>query len=120
MADDYSFKQNDGTAKTIRATDVGSGKLAAWKADAGALNLATGQVTAGAAATLVIARPTRKRVTITNTDGSNAVYIGPATVTSGNGFKLAAGATVVLTWVGLIQVLAAAGSPLVCVADEYF
>lgn len=120
MADDFTFKQSDGAVKTARATDVSGGKLAPWRVDAGALNLVTAQVTAGAAATLVGARATRKRVTITNTDPTNAAYIGPATVTSANGYKLAAGATVVLTSVGLIQCLAAAGTPLICVADEFY
>lgn len=85
----------------------------------GAANLATGQVTAGAAGTLVIARATRRQVTIKNTDAAITVYIGPATVTSGNGMPLKAGESITVRWVGLVQVLAASGSPVVAYMDEY-
>lgn len=85
----------------------------------GAANLATGQVTAGSAGTLVIARATRRQVTVKNTDTSITVYIGPATVTSGNGMPVKAGESITVRWVGLVQVLAASGSPVVAYMDEY-
>lgn len=86
----------------------------------GAANLASSQVTAStSAATLAVARPTRTSVLFRNLDSSISVYIGPATVTSGNGMLLKAGESVAFTFVGLIQVIAASGSPVVSVADEY-
>lgn len=86
----------------------------------GATNIASTQATAGAAATLVAARATRKQVTIKNIDTSLTVFIGPATVTAANGMQLLAGESITVTWTGLIQVFAASGSPVVCVWDEYY
>lgn len=86
----------------------------------GAATLATGQVTATTSpGTLVIARATRRQVTIKNTDAAITVYIGPATVTSANGMPLKAGESITVRSVGLIQVLAASGSPVVAFMDEY-
>ena len=86
---------------------------------AGATSIASGQVTAGAAATLAAARATRRCVTILNTDALLSVYIGPATVTSGNGMLLRAGVQVRIETTALIQVLAASGSPVVTYMEEY-
>lgn len=86
----------------------------------GAANLSTTQVTAStSAATLAIARPTRTSVLFRNLDSSISVYIGKATVSSSNGTLLKAGDSVPFTYVGLIQVIAASGSPVVSIADEY-
>ncbi len=86
---------------------------------AGAPNIASGQVTAGAAATLVAARATRRCVTILNTDALLSIYIGPATVTSGNGMLIKAGVQVRIETTALIQVPAASGSPVVTYMEEY-
>lgn len=86
----------------------------------GAANLSTTQVTASTtASTLAIARPTRTSVLFRNIDSTISVYIGKATVSSSNGTLLKAGESVSFTSVGLIQVIAASGSPIVSVADEY-
>lgn len=86
----------------------------------GATNVAVGQVTTStSAATLVVARPTRRGVTIRNQDTSISVYIGPATVTAGSGLLLKAGESIYVTWTGLIQVIAASGTPAVATWDEY-
>jgi len=85
----------------------------------GAANVSVGHVTAGSAATLVVARPTRRSVLIRNTDATDSVYIGPATVSSSNGMLLKAGEAVAVSWVGLIQVVAAANTPVVAFFDEY-
>lgn len=83
-------------------------------------NFATGQVaTSTTAATFVVARATRRSVTLKNEDAAITVYIGPATVTSGNGFPLKANQSISVAWVGLIQVIAASGTPTVSYADEY-
>jgi hypothetical protein len=84
-----------------------------------AANISTGQVTAGAAATLVVARATRRQVTIKNTDATNTGTIGPATVTTGNGMPVKPGESITVRWTGLIQVIANAGSPVFAFLDEY-
>lgn len=86
----------------------------------GAANFATGQVaTSTTAATFVAARATRRAVTLKNLDTSITVYIGPATVTSANGMPLKAGESISVDWVGLIQVIAASGTPTVAYADTW-
>lgn len=73
---------------------------------AGAANVATSQVTStDTAATLVDARPGRRSVLIRNTDATNSVWVGPATVTSGNGFLLKGGEAVAIDGTGLLQVI---------------
>lgn len=87
---------------------------------AGAPNMANGQVTAsGTAGTLVASRATRRYVTVKNLDTSLTVYIGIATVTAGNGMPLKGGESVSLDFTGLIQVIAASGSPIVAYAEVY-
>lgn len=86
----------------------------------GAPNIASNQVTAGTnAGTLVAARATRRSVTIKNTDTSIVVYIGAATVTAANGMPLKAGESISVDWTGLIQVIAASGSPVVAYLETY-
>ncbi len=89
--------------------------------NAGAAHLVTSQATStGTAATLVVARPTRRKVSITNTDATYPVYAGPATASSSNGYYIKAMQTIVLTWVGLIQIIDdATHHCVVTVADEY-
>lgn len=73
-----------------------------------------------AAATLFIARPTRRGVLVRNTDTANSVWIGPATVTSANGFLLKAGESLPLTFTGLYQVIDnGADHAVLHVLDEY-
>jgi hypothetical protein len=86
----------------------------------GAVNVANGQVTSSTTAgTLVIARPTRRSCLIKNTDPTLTVYVGKATVTSGNGMPLLAGQSVVINDQALVQVIAASGTPIVAYLDEY-
>lgn len=87
----------------------------------GAANLATAQVTStGTAATLAIARSTRRSILFTNTHATGSVWIGPATVTSSNGQKLGPGQSCPFTWVGLFQIIDDASTHcVVIVADEY-
>lgn len=68
-------------------------------------DVVSGQVTPTAsAATLVAARETRKNVVIRN--GTNMdVFIGPATVTTANGFGVPAGAGLTLTTTKLLQLI---------------
>ena len=90
------------------------------KAVPGAQHVANSQVaTSTTAGTLVVARPTRTSCLVRNLDASITVYIGKATVTSGNGMPIKAGESVVITGQGLWQVIAASGTPTVAVIDEY-
>lgn len=85
-----------------------------------AANYANNQVTAGAAAsTLLAARATRRNAIFRNTDASLSVYIGAATVTAANGFLLKAGESIVWDAVGLVQVIAPSGAPVVCYVEAY-
>ena len=75
----------------------------------GSTAIATGQVVVTTtAATLVVARDSRKRVILSN-NSSVDVYIGPATVTTVNGFRLAVGAAITLYTTALVQAIIAAG-----------
>jgi len=85
----------------------------------GSLTLANGQVApTGTAATLLAARETRKRVTFLNA-GTVDVYIGIATVTTANGFKLVPGAAMTLYTVVLIQAITASGTGAIHYLEEY-
>jgi hypothetical protein len=82
--------------------------------------LANGQVAMSTtAATIVAARPGRRSVTILNLDASIVVWIGIATVTAGNGFRLAGGASITLETSALIQGIAASATPTVCFIETY-
>lgn len=71
------------------------------------------------AATLAVARPTRRGILIRNLDTSLTIYLGPATVTAANGFPLLPGESAPFSWVGLIQVISASGTPAYAVWDEF-
>ena len=86
----------------------------------GAAHVAAAQITTSTTAgTLIIARATRRSCLVRNTDAAISIYLGPATVTSGNGMVLKAGESTVITAVTLWQVIAASGSPVIAVLDEY-
>lgn len=85
-----------------------------------AAQMVTGQVTTSTTAgTFVIARATRRTVLLKNLDTTIKVYYGPATVTTGNGMELKPGESREVGTVGLIQVIAASGTPIVAYEDEY-
>lgn len=107
------------TQETATNTLLGTTGIKVLKQQ-GAANLASSQVTStAAAATLVIARPTRRSVLIRNLDTANSVWVGPATVTTGNGMQIKAGESCPFTWVGLIQVIDNGSHAAVGIADEY-
>lgn len=86
----------------------------------GAANLATGQVASSTTAgTLVAARATRRSVTVTNSDSTINIYIGPATVTAGNGFLLKPGQSVNIDTTALIQHIAASGAPTTSFVETF-
>lgn len=101
-------------------TTIGT-NTAASATNKGAANLITSQVTStGSAATLAIARSTRRSVLFTNTHDTASVRIGPVTVTAGNGQILGPRESCPFTFIGLFQVIDdGATHCVICVADEY-
>lgn len=107
MADNVNLAALAGTAATDERS-IASATVHVQRVDEqGGTAFATGQNTPTAvAATLLAARETRKDVTIFN--GTNlTVYIGPATVTTANGFELRAGAGLTIPTTALLQIIVA-------------
>lgn len=85
----------------------------------GGTSCATGQVApTGTAGTLLAARDTRKAVTFVN-QGSVNVYIGPATVTTSNGFLLQPGASITVDTQVLLQAITSSGTGSVHYIETY-
>ena len=92
----------------------------AVKTAVGPANFTNAQVTTSTtAATLAAARATRRSVLVKNIDATITIYIGAATVTAANGVPLKPGESVVLNTTGLIQAIAASGTPVVAYFEEY-
>ncbi len=72
------------------------------------------------AATILIARATRKQATIRNLDTAISIYIGVATVTAANGMLLKPGESLDIFGGVLIQGIAASGTPSVAYVDQYY
>lgn len=71
----------------------------------GSVNIATSQVAVTTtAATLVALRDTRKRVLIRN-NANRDIWVGPATVTVNNGFRVYVNQALVLYTIALIQAI---------------
>lgn len=105
------------TGSGAGATTVAVSTITAQPA---AVNQSTGQVaTSTTAATFVIARPTRRSVSLQNLDASINVFIGPATVTAANGYRLGPGQSVSVDTTLLIQVISASGTPTVAFYDVW-
>lgn len=113
MADNVRGGSNDGTLPLIATDDrtIGGTAVQVPRADEiGSSTLATGQVTVTTtAATYLAAQDTRKRVVIVN-NSTQTVWLGPATVTTANGFPLPVGAAVELRTTALIQAIIASGT----------
>lgn len=108
MADTVQISAGTGT--TIATDDRGAVGHVQRVVDQGGSVIATGQVApTTTAATLLAANTTRKVVTFVN-HGTVDVYIGPATVTTSNGLKLAAGAAIDIETTALIQAITASGT----------
>lgn len=85
----------------------------------GADAVANGQVALSTtAATVIAANTKRRRILVKNLDATIVVFIGRATVSATNGFRINAGETVELTGTGLIQGIAASGTPSVAYWEE--
>lgn len=120
MADNRDLASLSGNAatdeRTIAATTVHVQRVI----DIGSTAIASGQVAPGdTAATLVAARDTRKRLLLYNF-GQCMVWVGPATVTSANGFPLEPRASLALLTTALVQAITPAGmTGAVSYVEEY-
>jgi hypothetical protein len=111
MADNVAITAGTGTTIATDERTINSIAAQVQRVDEQAsTNLANGQVNcSNTAATLLAARDTRKRVTFLNKQLS-PVFIGIATVTTGNGFQLDPGASVTMYTQVLIQAITSAAS----------
>ena len=120
MADDVAITAGSGTLiaadnRTINSASVYVQRVVCQ----GSTTMANGQVApTNSAATLLAARDTRQRVIFLNS-GTVTVYIGIATVTTGNGFRLAPGASVTLYTQVLIQAITASGTGSIDYIEEF-
>lgn len=131
MTDGYIQVANDGPGKKMQTfvNPIGGADVHAEAVTlvdsngvplAGAPSLAIGRGTASSTAgTLAVARATRRSILIRNLDTALTIYVGPATVTTANGFPLLPGESCPFSWVGLIQVISVSGTPAWAIADEY-
>lgn len=120
MADVVAITAGSGTnISTDERTIGGTAQHVQRVNDIGGSAIASGQLApTTTAATLLAARDTRKRVVFYNV-GSVDVYVGPATVTTSNGLKVPAGATLTLHMTALIQAITASGTGSVHYLEEY-
>lgn len=109
MADNVAITAGSGTTvatdeRTINAVAAHVQRVV----DQGAGTIANGQTTiSNTAANIAAARDTRKRIVIVNQQ-TVAVYVGIATVTTGNGLRLDSGASVTLYTQAAVQGITAA------------
>ena len=104
MADNVAITAGSGTTVATDERTINSVAVQVQRTiDQGGTAVATGQVTPTAsAATLLAARDTRKSALFYN--GTNmTVFIGPATVTTANGFGVPAGASLEVSTTALLQ-----------------
>lgn len=111
MADNVSITAGAGTTVATDERTINSVAVQVQRVDEqGSTSIASGQVTpTTTAATLLAARDTRKRMILTN-NSSVDVWVGPATVTTANGFKIPVGYTLTLYTTALIQVIISTGT----------
>jgi len=122
VADNVAITAGSGTAvaadeRTIAATTVYVQRVS----EIGSTAIAVARITPTTSpATLVAARDTRKRLVITN-NSNTTVYVGPATVSTANGYPIAVGYTLTLYTTILVQCIIASGTASADVAcvEEY-
>ena len=122
MADNVAITAGSGTAvaadeRTIAATTVYVQRVS----EIGSTAIAVARITPTTSpATLVAARDTRKRLVITN-NSNTTVYVGPATVSTANGYPIGVGYTLTLYTTILVQCIIATGTASADVAcvEEY-
>jgi hypothetical protein len=122
MADNVAITAGSGTniaadERTINSATVAVQRVGEIGSTAVAVARVTPTTTAG---TLIAARDTRKRLVITN-NSNVTVYVGPATVTTANGYPIPVGYTLTLYTTALVQSIIATGTASADVAcvEEY-
>lgn len=122
MADNVPITAGSGTNVGTDERTINSVAVQVQRVDEqGSTAIATSQVTpTTVAGTLIAARDTRKRVILTN-NGSTDTFVGPATVTTANGFKLPVGYTLTLYTTALVQAIIASGTMVgaIHILEEY-
>lgn len=110
MADDVAITAGAGTVIAADERTINAVAVKVQRVDEqGSTAIATGQVVVTTiAATLVAARETRKRVVLFN-DSNQDIYVGPATVTTANGFRVPAGYSLTLYTTALTQAIIGTG-----------
>lgn len=108
MADNVPITAGAGTTVATDERTIASTAVQVQRVDEQAgTGWATGQVTPTAtAATLAAARDTRKSILVYNATNLS-VFVGPTTVTTGNGFLVPAGASLEVTTTALLQLIVA-------------
>jgi len=98
-----------------------SNPLAVNPAESGAANFSPNQVAlnSSTATQLVSVRSSRRGVLITNNDASITVYIGGASVSTSNGHKLVAGASISIPTTAAVYGISASATPSVSVSEVY-
>jgi hypothetical protein len=111
MADNVAVTAGSGTTIATDERTINSVAAQVQRVDEqGSTAIASGQTNVtNSAATLIAARDTRKRVIFVNRQLA-AVFVGPATVTTANGFQIDPGASLTLYTTALIQGITAAAS----------
>jgi hypothetical protein len=120
MADNVAITAGSGTSVGTDERTINSVTVQVQRVDEqGSTAIANGQVApTSTAATLVAARDTRKRLVLLNA-GTVDVYVGIATVTTANGFKLVPGSSLTLYMQALIQAITASGTGAIHYVEEY-
>ncbi len=111
MADNVAISAGTGTTVATDERTINAVAVQVQRVDEqGSTAIATGQVVlTTTAGTFVAARDTRKRLIIRN-NASTDVWLGPATVTTANGFRLEVGASLTLSTTALVQGIIASGT----------
>lgn len=119
MADNLNLASLTGNAATDERTINSATVHVQRVGEIGSTAIATSQgAPTNSAATLVAARETRKRVVFVNR-GSVSVFVGPATVTTGNGVEIKPGESLTSYSTALFQGITAAGTGNIHILEEY-
>ena len=122
IADNVAVTAGSGTSIGTDERTINSVAVQVQRFDEqGATAVAVARVTPTTSpATLIAARDTRKRLIITN-NSNVTVYVGPATVSTANGYPIAVGYTLTLYTTALVQCIIATGTAAadVAVVEEY-
>ena len=120
MADDVAITAGAGTTIAADERTINSVSVKIQRVDEiGSSAIATSQVVVtSTAGTLIAARETRKRMVILNNSNQD-IWVGPATVTTTNGFHVAVGYALELRTTALVQAIIGSGLTMTGDVDIY-